>query len=69
MVDGLSAGAYSVTVGGVAVSGSPFTVVDGDNSIEFSTSGGGTFAIGPPTSRSPTSMSGKASAGGQVVIH
>jgi hypothetical protein len=69
MVEGLSAGAYSVTVGGVAVSGSPFTVIDGDNSIEFSTSGGGTFAIGPPTSRSPTSMSGKASAGGQVVIH
>jgi len=35
LLGGLSSGAYSVTVGGSVVSGSPFTVGAGDNSIKF----------------------------------
>jgi trimeric autotransporter adhesin len=35
LMSGLSAGTYTVTVGGTPVVGSPFSVVDRDNSIEF----------------------------------
>ena len=37
---GLSAGTYAVTINGVGVSGSPFTVAASDNSIEFESTAG-----------------------------
>ena len=40
LISGLAAGTWTVTVGGTPVSGSPFTVSAGDNTVEFlSTSG------------------------------
>lgn len=45
LVSGLLPGTYTVTVASVPVTGSPFAVVSGDNSIFFSTSGGGAFAL------------------------
>jgi hypothetical protein len=40
LLGGLTAGLYNVTVGGVAVSGSPFTVAAGSNMIEFDSTAG-----------------------------
>ena len=40
LLGGLTPGTYAVTVGGNPVTGSPFTVTDGDNSIEFESTAG-----------------------------
>jgi hypothetical protein len=67
VLGGLTAGKYTVTVAGSAVAGSPFTVSDGDNSIEF-TSTAGTVAVSTVVSQG-TTLKGSAGAGGNVVIH
>src|ERR1017187_7349359 len=53
LISGLAAGTYTVTVGGAAVAGSPFTVSAGDNSVYFEAaagaiqiSGGGVGSVG-----------------------
>jgi len=56
--ESLTAGTYAVTVGGSPVSGSPFAVAAGDNSIEFVTSLTGTVALSS-LSAVPTQWNGK----------
>jgi hypothetical protein len=69
IIGGLTAGTYAVTVGGSAVSGSPFTVAAGDNSIEFSTANAGVFTLGPANLAMGTSVNGSVKAAGSVIIH
>jgi hypothetical protein len=62
---GLSAGTYSVTVGGSSVTGSPFTVAAGDSSIEFTSTAGAvavaaTSGIGAGTQMQNGRLSGQA---------
>jgi len=64
---GLASGRYAVTVGGSTVAGSPFTVTDGDNSIEF-TSTAGAVAVTAVVSQG-TTLQGTAGASGSVIIH
>jgi hypothetical protein len=68
---GLTAGTYTVTVNGIPVSGSPFTVGANDNSIEFlSTSGTvGINGSGVVTSSVGWTIAGHAAASGNVIIH
>ena len=47
LISGLAAGSYTVTVGGTPVSGSPFTVASGDNSIEFVSAAGAVVLTTP----------------------
>jgi hypothetical protein len=66
---GLTPGTYTVTVGGSGVSGSPFTVAAGDNSIYFESTSGvvsinGSVVGGPPTAGAMTSA-GSLSSGGR----
>ena len=65
---GLTPGAYNVTVGGNTVSGSPFTVTAGDNSIEF-TSFAGTVALYGSGGNSTSKISGQITIGGNVIVH
>lgn len=65
---GLTPGSYNVTVGGNAVSGSPFTVAAGDNSIEF-TSAGGTVGVNESGGSSSSSLAGQIGIGGNVIVH
>ena len=65
---GLTPGSYSVTVGGDTVSGSPFTVTAGDNSIEF-TGVGGTVSLSGGGGNASSSISGQISIGGNVIVH
>ena len=53
---GLAAGIYAVTINGVGVAGTPFTVTDGDNSIEFESTAGtvNVSLLVPAPSTSPT---------------
>jgi len=48
LIVGLCPGSYPVTVNGTAVTGSPFTVSGGDNTIEF-VGGAGTVSFSAPT--------------------
>jgi hypothetical protein len=67
---GLTPGTYAVTVAGAAVSGSPFTVAAGDNSIYFNTVGGGSVSLTQGSAQSlSTSESGSVSRSGNTVIH
>jgi hypothetical protein len=73
LIGGLTAGAYTVTVNGSTVPGSPFTVGANDNSIEF-LSAPGMVSIngsvgGTSGSGSGSSVSGKTTASGNMVIH
>jgi hypothetical protein len=65
---GLTPGSYNVTAGGNTVSGSPFTVTAGDNSIEF-TSVGGAVSLTAGGGNSSSSISGQINIGGNVVVH
>jgi hypothetical protein len=65
---GLTPGSYNVTVGGNTVSGSPFTVTAGDNSIEF-TGVGGTVSLNVGGGNSSSGISGQISIGGNVIVH
>lgn len=69
LIMGLSPGTYSITIAGVPVSGSPFTVGPGDGSVYFS-SGAGTVVLstGPTPTVSSTSVQGQVSASGTVAI-
>lgn len=69
---GLTAGVYTVTKGGVAVTGSPFTVVDGDNTIYFDSASGSivvTAGSGPTPSQIGTIVIGIIKAIGNIIIH
>ena len=71
LISGISPGTYTVTVGGSAVSGSPFTVSAGDTTIEF-TGVAGTVSVNAGVISSPAAssiISGQATAGGNVIIH
>jgi hypothetical protein len=68
MIMGLKPGTYSLTVGGVPVSGSPFTVGSGDGTIYFS-SPAGTVVLTSGSPSSPTSLQGQMSVTGNVTIH
>jgi hypothetical protein len=65
---GLTPGSYSVTVGGNNVTGSPFTVSAGDNSLEF-TGVGGTASINGGGGTSTSSISGQITISGNAIIH
>jgi hypothetical protein len=69
LFDGLTPGVYNVTVGGSPVSGSPFTVGVGDNSIYFSTVNGGAVTLSQGTPPFSTEMNGKVTLGGSVIVH
>lgn len=62
---GINPGVYAVKVGGTVVTGSPFAVSTGSNTIAFSTSGGGTVNI-TQTSAPVISGSGKISGSGNI---
>ena len=47
MIAGLAAGSYAVTLNGSAVSGSPFTVANGDNSLYFESAAGAILVVQP----------------------
>jgi hypothetical protein len=72
LLGGLNAGTYTVKVNGLQVSGSPFTVAAGDNSIEFtSTAGAVALSSGGslPVGAVGTAIGGGAAAHGNVAIH
>jgi hypothetical protein len=70
LIEGVSPGNYTVTVNNAAVSGSPFTVGVGDNTMEFaSTSGTVRISAGAAVSNNATSASGKMGVTGGVIIH
>ncbi len=62
----LMAGTYTVTKGGVPVTNSPFTVVDGDNSLHFLATSGVISAVGVGVPTGGTAIGGKLSRGGKV---
>jgi hypothetical protein len=66
---GFTPGSYTVTVGGTPVSGSPFTVAVGDNSIEFESVAGAVSINGSTSPATSSVVSGQVSASGNVVIH
>jgi hypothetical protein len=76
---GLTPGTYTITVGGTAVAGSPFTVAANDNSIEFSSlagavsvngSVGSGSGSGSGTSAAASSIvSGHAAVSGNAIVH
>lgn len=71
LIMGLTPGIYSLTVAGVPVAGSPFTVGSGDGTIYFS-SGAGTVVLNSgslPPPVSPTSVQGQMSITGNMLIH
>lgn len=68
LFSGLTAGTYTVTVNGIPVSGSPFTVGANDNSIEF-ISTAGTMAVSSGASSSSTTILGHVAVGGNTAIH
>jgi hypothetical protein len=68
---GLTPGTYTVTINGIAATGSPFTVSANDNSIEFESTAGavsinGSVLVGGLSS---TTISGQTTASGNVIIH
>ena len=65
---GVAPGTYAVTVGGIPVSGSPFTVSAGSNTIFFHTGTGGSVSLGT-TIGAPTAIAGNVTASGNAVIH
>jgi hypothetical protein len=71
LIGGITAGSgYAITINGTPVTGSPFTVAAGDNSIEFESTAG-VFALNggaPAGGRAPV-VGGKFGAGGKVVVH
>lgn len=68
VVTSLDPGTYTVTRGGTPVSGSPFTVPDGNNSLKFSDIAG-PIIVSQTASASGSSMGGTAKAGGKAVVH
>jgi hypothetical protein len=70
LIGGLTAGTYTVTVGGAAVTGSPFTVAAGDNSIEF-TSAAGVVSVngGAPVGPGASDQIQNGQLGGRVEMH
>jgi hypothetical protein len=68
---GVAAGSYAVTLNGTPVPGSPFTVADGDNSIEFEGISG-TVSVNGGVAAPPgqgSGLFGNVGARGSVVIH
>jgi hypothetical protein len=70
LIEGMTPGAYTVTVNEVQVSGSPFNVSAGDTTMEFeSTAGTVRVTAGGVTNGSATGESGKVGVSGSVIIH
>ena len=69
LITGVAAGTYAVTVNSTPVTGSPFTVLAGNNTLYFE-AGSGTVVVGaggPP--QGGTKVAGKAGGSGGVIIH
>lgn len=66
---GIAAGTYTVTINGTPVSGSPFTVPAGDNSIEFGSSTFGTVSFSGGGVPPPTMYGGSMFSGYPIIIH
>jgi hypothetical protein len=71
LIEGLTPGTYAVTIGGTAVTGSPFTVAAADNSLEFWWAGsGGVVALnGSAPIVGGSILGGAFTVGGAIIIH
>jgi hypothetical protein len=69
LFDGLTAGTYTVTVGGSGVTGSPFTVAANDNSIEFVSTAGTVSVNGSVAAAGASSISAGATISAGTIRH
>jgi hypothetical protein len=69
LITGLTPGIYAVTVGGTAVSGSPRTVANGDNSVEFEAAAGLVAVSATSGLGAGTAIAGNPIVAGSVVIY
>jgi hypothetical protein len=69
IIMGLATGSYVVSVGGNQVAGSPFTVLAGDNSIEFSSPAGQAVITSGVMIPSSSRVDGNVTLGGSFIIH
>lgn len=60
MIGGLCAGTWAITIGGSAVTGSPFTVSEGDNSVEFDSTAGVVHSTGSSLTATALALSSSA---------
>jgi len=68
LIEGLTAGTYTITVNGTAVSGSPFTTAADDTAVVFNSTAG-TVSFGGSSLGASSQIGGKSGFGGPAIIH